>query len=398
MLLGGSAWAMQQRVPAQTMEPTVTDEHFKEVDKPVAVIAQVTTDEQTEEKVEEPVQPEPITEAAPVIKKKEAAPVVAPVVAVQVPDMPEKPAVVAVAVAETVPAPVEEKIAPANPFRLGAAREYRFVTKITVKNNGDATSTGVRLEIPLLTASSLYQVQSGETFSLDPVEIKNVQGTRVGVFSFEDLAPGAETVLELRYQVRTSVIEFFSDFVPKTAGSKPTQYLEAIKGIESDNTQIINLAAQVTGDKLTDWDKAAEITRWVAANISYDGAAATRNSGALAALQSKKGVCEDYAALAAALARASGIPARIAYGYTDNGTHWPASGSFALRGFRHAWVEYYLEGRGWVPAEPTRSTSTKLYFGTFPHNRYIVQNYNDVSLKGNYRGGKLAISWTESLE
>jgi transglutaminase-like putative cysteine protease len=312
--------------------------------------------------------------------------------------MPEKPAVVAVAVAETAAAPVEEKITPVKPFRLGAAREYKFVTKITVKNNGDDTSTGVRLEIPLLTASSLYQVQSGERFSLNPVEIKNVQGTRVGVFNFEDLAPGAEAVLELRYQVRTSVIEFFGDFVPETSGSKPTQYLNATKGIESDSTQIVNLAAQVTGDKLTDWDKATEITRWVAANISYDGAAANRNSGALAALQSKKGVCEDYAALAVALARATGIPARIAYGYTDNGSNWPASGSFALRGFRHAWVEYYLEGRGWVPAEPTRSTSTKLYFGTFPHNRYIVQNYNDISLKGNYRGGKLAISWADSLE
>ncbi len=254
------------------------------------------------------------------------------------------------------------------------------------------------MEIPLLSASSLYQTQLGENFSLNPVEIKTVNGTRVGVFNIGTLATGAETVLELRYNLRTFTIEFPRNIALLTVGDKPTQYLGAEKGIESDNAQIVSLAARIAQDKHTDWDKASEITRWVAANITYDRTAANRNSGAFAVLQTKKGVCEDYAALTAAMARALDIPARIVYGYTDNGSYWPAGGSFPLRGYRHAWVEFYLEGRGWVPAEPTHSTAAKLYFGTLPHNRYIVQNYNDISLRGSYRGGKLAISWAESLE
>ena len=34
LLLGGSAWAMQQRVPVQTTEPMVTDGDVMEADKP----------------------------------------------------------------------------------------------------------------------------------------------------------------------------------------------------------------------------------------------------------------------------------------------------------------------------------------------------------------------------
>jgi transglutaminase-like putative cysteine protease len=315
-------------------------------------------------------------------------------VVAQEPDKPEN--VITTVTVEEKPTPVAE--APATePFRLGSARDYSLLTKVHVRNSGEDTATNVRLEIPLLASSSSYQTMLNEHFSLVPTEIKIYQGARTGVFSLGDIAPGGEITLELRYTIRTSTINYLESFIAQAGGDIPVQYLGAGKGIESDHEQIISLAGKLTQSQDSDWEKAKAITQWVAANISYDANATNRNSGALQALQTRKGVCEDYATLSAALARAAGIPARIAYGYTDNGTNWPASGSFSLRGFRHAWVEFYLEGRGWVPAEPTRSRTT-LYFGTLPHNRYIIQNYNDISLKGNYRGGKLAISWTDSLE
>lgn len=287
--------------------------------------------------------------------------------------------------------------APTSPYQLGQARDYVLLTRIEVKNTGDSDATGIRLQIPMLAASSLYQVQNGESFNVQPQETRVLQGARIGVFALKDLAPGEETVLELRYNLRVSNIKFNPEYEAVATGNIPLIYTNPSEGVESDNADIVALSRKLTENATSDWEKAEAITRWVAANITYDSNAANRNSGALQALQTRIGVCEDYAALAAALARAAGIPARIAYGFTDNGTKWPESGTFSLNGFRHAWVEYYLDGYGWVPAEPTRSSS-KLYMGSLPHNRYIVQNYNDISLKGSYKGGKLSISWSESLE
>jgi transglutaminase-like putative cysteine protease len=299
---------------------------------------------------------------------------------------------------ETAAAPVEEaKSTPANPYRTLSNRTHQLLTRVVVTNNTEETSNNVRVDVPLISSGSVYQSRRSESFNIEPSEIKTVSGTRVAVFQLGTLEPGQEAVVEIRTEIRFSLVEFLADYVP-TDDKKSSSYLSAGTGIESDNSQIISLSNQLTQGFSSDWDKARAITRWVAGNITYDESAANRNSGALAALQSRRGVCEDYAKLSAALARAAGIPARIAYGYADrNGTNWPSGGSFSLRGYRHAWVEYSLEGRGWVPAEPTRSTSSRLLFGTLQHNRYFIQNYSNISLKQGYSGGKPTISWTESL-
>ncbi len=398
LLLGSSVYATQQFLPQRTPEPAAAvsgglaeadspDSRFdgseqEEDNLPVARVQTAIIEEQDEDKPAAAV----ITDTPTV--EADAAKVALPAT------VKVNTAQVALPVTTVT---VAENKTPANPYSLKSARNYTFVTKVNVKNTGEATATGIKLQVPLLSASSLYQVRKSEAFSVNPSEIQNVQGTRVGVFNLGDLAPGAEIVLELRYNITTSVIEFFGNYIPAAAGSLPGGYLQASKGIESDNATIINLSARLTQSLDTDWEMAHAITRWVAGNIKYDAVSASRNGGALQALQTGSGVCEDFATLSAALARSAGIPARVVYGYADTGRKWPQTGAFVLRGFRHAWVEYYLQGRGWVPAEPTRSRSN-LYFGTLPHNRYIAQNYNDISLKGNYSGGKLAISWTDSLE
>jgi transglutaminase-like putative cysteine protease len=401
LLLGSSAFATQQFLPQRSYEPAAAVSGGLEADTPVI---QFYGSEQLEDNL-------PVARAQTASVQEEDS---LPMVMAQTPSQPsiqdkkeDKPAAAVITATPAVQTTAAQAVPPAavaitqtktptTPYSLKSSRDYTFLTKVNVKNTGEATATSIRLQVPLLSASSLYQVQKSETFSVNPSEIQNIQGTRVGVFNMGDLEPGAELVLELRYNITTSVIEFFGNYIP-APGSLPSEYLQASQGIESDNNSIINLSARLTQDLDTDWEMANAITRWVAANIKYDGASASRNGGALQALQTNSGVCEDFATLSAALARAAGIPARVVYGYADTGTRWPQAGSFALRGFRHAWVEYYLQGRGWVPAEPTRSR-TNLYFGTLPHNRYIAQNYNDISLRANYRGGKLAITWSDSLE
>jgi hypothetical protein len=71
----------------------------------------------------------------------------------------------------------------------------------------------------------------------------------------------------------------------------------------------------------------------------------------------KRGYCEYFASAMAVLLRTQGIPARVATGfqsgyYNDVSSTWVVRASDA-----HAWVEAWIEGRGWVTFDPTPPAS-----------------------------------------
>jgi transglutaminase-like putative cysteine protease len=68
-------------------------------------------------------------------------------------------------------------------------------------------------------------------------------------------------------------------------------------------------------------------------------------------LEVREGYCEQFAAAMAAMARALGIPSRVAVGFTSGvpaGDHWEVGSKDS-----HAWPELYFPGVGWVRFEPT---------------------------------------------
>jgi transglutaminase-like putative cysteine protease len=66
----------------------------------------------------------------------------------------------------------------------------------------------------------------------------------------------------------------------------------------------------------------------------------------------RRGYCEQFAGAYAVLARAMGLPARVAVGYTPGEPG--ADGAYHVRGLNaHAWPEVYVAGAGWVAFEPT---------------------------------------------
>ncbi len=78
-------------------------------------------------------------------------------------------------------------------------------------------------------------------------------------------------------------------------------------------------------------------------------------------LANKQGFCEQYASAMAYLARAAGIPARVAVGFSRGqevrngevtGSNADSYISINSRD-AHAWVEVYFRGLGWVPFDPT---------------------------------------------
>ncbi len=68
---------------------------------------------------------------------------------------------------------------------------------------------------------------------------------------------------------------------------------------------------------------------------------------------SRRGFCEHYASSFAFLMRAAGVPARIVTGY-QGGEFNPFDHYLTVRqSDAHAWVEIWVNGRGWVRIDPT---------------------------------------------
>jgi transglutaminase-like putative cysteine protease len=115
--------------------------------------------------------------------------------------------------------------------------------------------------------------------------------------------------------------------------------------IESDDPQIVAEATKAVGAGDTPRVRAERLVRYV--NALLEKKPTVSLPSAREVLRTKVGDCNEHTALYVAMARAAGIPARIAVGLAFS------NGAF----YYHAWPEVYLdEGRGrglWLPVDPT---------------------------------------------
>lgn len=156
--------------------------------------------------------------------------------------------------------------------------------------------------------------------------------------------PAASNVSIEKYSPDSASITIFSDSADSNIYDIPDslkKYLEPEQLIQSRDPEIIRLAHEIVNDEKDKKTTAELINQWVYTNIKKEYSPEISN--ALTTLRSRKGDCGEHTALAVALLRASGIPARIASGVV----YWPEGKGFAY----HAWVEIYL-GR-WVQMDPT---------------------------------------------
>lgn len=125
------------------------------------------------------------------------------------------------------------------------------------------------------------------------------------------------------------------EFAPYLIPSQMVSYRE--------DSKCVALARELAGECQTDSEVASKIYKYLVKHISYDEEkAATVQSGYLPSpdrtLAEGKGICFDYASLAAAMMRSLGIPCKLIMGYVD-GTIY------------HAWNSFYLQEQGWVTVE-----------------------------------------------
>ena len=304
---------------------------------------------------------------------------------------------------EATPAPAASPVAVVAANRAPAANEAlrTLQVKVQVTNQGTASSSNIRLEIPMLARiDSPYQSLLDERFSHQPTELSSREmAGRAMHLEISSLAPGNSETITLEYTLAAS----------QTAGAQPgagaiSQYLAPSPKVESGNAEIAAAAKRAIQNSQDNYEKARDIYSYVVGHMSYSASASSHNQGALSALKNGKGVCEDYASLFVALSRAAGIPARVVNGYADprgTGDVWNLSPgkTLPMAGYRHAWAEFYVEGKGWLPADPTFESAPNSfkYFATIPIGGYIAQNYLDQNIRARFQGGQLSVTWEESL-
>lgn len=143
------------------------------------------------------------------------------------------------------------------------------------------------------------------------------------------------------------------------------QWLQEERFIESDDSQIRALAAQLRRSTQTDTTRA--IYEWIQGNVRYAGYL-PEDLGALQALQHLKGDCTEFAYLVVALARANGIPARMVGGYVADRDIAPRPQDY------HNWAEVYLEGV-WSLVDAQKGNWLE------PDDQYVAfRIYRDVSI------------------
>lgn len=218
------------------------------------------------------------------------------------------------------------------PVASGAATEENDKAVIDYSNPGDGyvmvkykaeTTVKLKVQVKGPTTTYTYTIQPGgwETFPLS-----DGNGSyQVTVYENVDGKKYAAVVSA------TTEVAMENEFAPFI---RPNQYVDYGEAEET-----IKLAAKLTQGKETELEKVQAVYEYVVQNISYDTElAANVKSGYLPVLdqvlETKKGICFDYAALMTGMLRSQSVPCKLVVGYAGE--------------VYHAWISVYSEKDGWI--------------------------------------------------
>ncbi|MFX1500512.1 MAG: transglutaminase family protein [Promethearchaeota archaeon] len=154
---------------------------------------------------------------------------------------------------------------------------------------------------------------------------------------------------------------------------------------EINNPTLISQSNNIVNPGDNPVEKAEKICDWVSNYLKYNGKMPDQEIGALAAYNQEQGDCSEFSSLMITLLRIQGIPARKVSGFLISndistrpkvGDTWEfnAKGTElnVLSNFLgHAWVEFYVEGIGWIACDPTWNQKAE-YFAKSDYLRFSL--------------------------
>lgn len=159
------------------------------------------------------------------------------------------------------------------------------------------------------------------------------------------------------YTVVSSISGADEDTLRAAGDDYPDWVLDRYLQLPSElPSRVRSLAEEVTGGHDNVYDKATALESYLR-EIKYNELIAAPPEGQDGVdyflFDVREGYCDYYASAMAVMARAVGIPARVAAGY-GQGEYNPDTEAYRVREKdAHAWVEIYFPLYGWVEFEPT---------------------------------------------
>jgi transglutaminase-like putative cysteine protease len=174
-----------------------------------------------------------------------------------------------------------------------------------------------------------YDIDSGGTPSIFPLQSGD------GQYTFRVMENITESKYAELYAESCQVVlqDSFQPFL------RPSDYVSY-----SQNSSCVKKAAELAKNAPDKLGLVTQVFDYVCDNVTYDKQkAASVQSGYLPdpdeTLSTGKGICFDYASLAAAMLRSQGIPVKVIFGYVSPNDLY------------HAWNMFYTEETGWVTVD-----------------------------------------------
>lgn len=161
----------------------------------------------------------------------------------------------------------------------------------------------------------------------------------------------------LVYEVESAIPRFTAEQLSSAPASVPAPIAERYLALPSDfSPTAVEEAERITAGLDAPYDRALALQDFFRQNFTYstDVDPGHSTDAIDAFLTTRIGYCEQFAGTYAAMARAVGLPARVAVGFLPGDVDPADPELHHVRGeHAHAWPEVYLEGFGWVAFEPT---------------------------------------------
>ncbi len=293
----------------------------------------------------------------------------------------------------------------------GAWRSVEVTTRLEIGRPEGAKQAW----IPLPSVNESEWIRIGETRWTGNADIKKVRDPKYGAEMLHVVWKDGESAPTVDVTSRVAMRDRDIDLA-KPGKAAPLSAAERKLNLEGTRLIPVDGIVKQTSDKIvaaanarSDIEKARAIYEWVVENTVR--VAATRGCGIgdiAAMLKSGNlgGKCADLNALYVGLTRAAGVPARDLYGIrvlpSRFGYKSLGAGSANITKAQHCRAEVYLDGFGWVPADPADvrkvmleeppanlaisdpkvAAARKVLFGGWEGNWIAYNTAHDVSLPG----------------
>lgn len=295
-----------------------------------------------------------------------------------------------------------DKIRKKDKIKLLDTQKYELRTTFTFVNKGDKIDS----EFEILCGSmSNSPYQKDEALDVKPVPYDFYEdefGNKFAKIKINNIMPSQTVNIVVTKKLSNSGIEYLIDgdilLNDYNNLNNYKTYISPQIQTESNDPLIVNKALELAGQEKNPYKIARKVFEFVNLYMTYDTSEKYARKGALSALKTGRGVCEDYSKLFVALLRANKIPARSVFGYWINDDikkeinydTW-----YNLKEAPHEWPEFYLPEYGWVIAEPTFILTINGN-KTVPWDQFAKQKSNGHIIYGYEPNTEHALKWNIS--